>query len=180
MMRKKGSCLCHGSYKMARRSRTGRRADGICPPWTTDVYQHSRGMQYAIYIYCVYIVFSPQSNDSVIHDRGCSATQRYYRSPTHTRHRTRIFSSPPPIPPSLPLSIVLSRPLMLFRILRRFPSPRDQGRGGCSRHDPFRRAGAAATAARRPARDVGSRDSTRSYFRERCVREGQRPAVCPH
>jgi hypothetical protein len=54
------------------------------PPRTTDVYQRGRGTQY----YCVYIVFSPQSNDSVMHDRGCSATLRYYRSPTHTRHRT--------------------------------------------------------------------------------------------
>ena len=50
MMRKKGSCVCHGSYKMARRSRKGRRADGICPPpRTTDVYQRGRGTQY----YCV-------------------------------------------------------------------------------------------------------------------------------
>ena len=60
-------------------------------------------------------------------------------------HPTPEPESSPPLPPprcqSFRSPLPLSRPLMLFRILRRFPYPRDQGRGGCSRHHPFRRAG---------------------------------------
>jgi hypothetical protein len=102
MMRKKGSCVCRGSYKMARRSRKGRRADGICPPPVQRMFTNAAAARNII----AYTSYFPRKATTASCTTGgapppCVTTAL----PPTPDTGTRIFSSPPSPPPSLPPSL---------------------------------------------------------------------------